>query len=308
MLVDWVIFPQIVTSIASSQNGEYIATMHLGVNGAFLWVNKTVFQRIVVNHVPQTPIYLAFGLVDQPIPHLHKSSKGRAHFYSVEDAFLDSTNNKEKNASLLEQQINRELLNIDLSNIDKNRGIELSGEAESKWRSIYQIEQIKERNQPILPPQPPPNIPFFLYDVNNLVKTDTPNTLQLKSKQSLLLENIFHQKQKNTPEQTTAILRNNKYTSELTKKNKKIKLLRASGIQKNKEEIEVEYRNITKYLRSLGPSKIQTEFIEIGKKVDYLMIMIDYFVHEVNRGKEFELIQAYLNLFLKVIKYMSIYI
>ena len=45
----------------------------------------------------------------------------------------------------------------------------LSDQPFSKWQAIFNLEQIKERNKPVLAKQDQPKAPFFLFDLDKVM-------------------------------------------------------------------------------------------------------------------------------------------
>eukprot|EP00479_Gromia_sphaerica_P006343 TRINITY_DN1760_c1_g1_i1.p1 TRINITY_DN1760_c1_g1~~TRINITY_DN1760_c1_g1_i1.p1 ORF type:complete len:181 (+),score=31.34 TRINITY_DN1760_c1_g1_i1:150-692(+) len=65
-----------------------------------------------------------------------------------------------------------------------------------------------------------------------------------------------------------------------------------------------DYTEATKFLKSLGPSAVDAEIRSLGglgsqNDVEELGLMLQYLRHEVQSKQNFELIQAYINVFLK---------
>lgn len=54
----------------------------------------------------------------------------------------------------------------------RNSYLRLSDQPASKWQAIYALEQIKERNKPMLPKEDVPKVPFFLFDINKVTEED----------------------------------------------------------------------------------------------------------------------------------------
>ena len=56
----------------------------------------------------------------------------------------------------------------------------LSDQPYSKWQAIFNLEEIKERNKPMLAKQELPKTPFFMFDLDKVMAGEnntTPNDL-----------------------------------------------------------------------------------------------------------------------------------
>jgi len=49
----------------------------------------------------------------------------------------------------------------------------LSDQPYSKWQAIFHLEEIKERNKPVLPKKDLPKTPFFLFDLDKVMAGDS---------------------------------------------------------------------------------------------------------------------------------------
>jgi len=114
----------------------------------------------------------------------------------------------------------------------------LSNQPYSKWQAIFNLEQIKERNKPLLPKKDLPKAPFFLFDLDKAVAGESnlaPNELL---KQTL-------------------------YTKEEEKENKLLK----HGFQKKLKDMikdGADQKSIVEYLKTLSPSGVELELISLA--------------------------------------------
>ena len=73
-------------------------------------------------------------------------------------------------------------LDNQVSKISQERAqfVRLSNQPYSKWQAIFNLEQIKERNKPILAKKELPKAPFFLFDIEKvLLENDaTPDLIK----------------------------------------------------------------------------------------------------------------------------------
>ena len=137
------------------------------------------------------------------------------------------------------------------------------------------MEQIKERNKPLLPKQDQPKTPFFLFDLDKVMAGD------VKALPDGILKQTF-------------------FSEATTKKDerfdKKLKSL-LDGEAKAKDVID--------YLKSLSPSGVELEFISLGSfefgtdPAESVGKMLKVFESAVKTSSDFDFVQAMLNNFLK---------
>ena len=56
----------------------------------------------------------------------------------------------------------------------------LSNQPYSKWQAIFNLEQIKERNKPMLQKKELPKAPFFLFDMEKVLLENDATTDLMK--------------------------------------------------------------------------------------------------------------------------------
>ncbi|KAF0694285.1 Aste57867_14833 [Aphanomyces stellatus] len=145
--VDYVKFKHAVTSVAMSPTGEFIATCHTSQVGIFLWANRAYFENVFLDAEPTEPI-----LMGMPLP------------LSEEEMPLDVTVDHAGETTTTDQYeaptgVDRRAF---VSPIAPSSLVTLSTAPKAMWQSLFQLELIKKRNKPKEAPKAPEQAPFFL--------------------------------------------------------------------------------------------------------------------------------------------------
>lgn len=152
--------------------------------------------------------------------------------------------------------------------------VTLSMLPESRWQTLINLELIKERNKPKEPPKKPKAAPFFLPTVGGL-------------------ETKFDITQSNEDDDESS----------------RVKKFQTFGfdspIQKLLKQEQTDRAVVfLDKLRNMSPSETDVEFRSLGPdaggSVELLCIVLQCFVELLRIGKDYELIQAYISLFLKL--------
>ncbi|KAJ3294723.1 hypothetical protein HK104_003329 [Borealophlyctis nickersoniae] len=152
--------------------------------------------------------------------------------------------------------------------------ITLSSVPRSRWQNLLSLEAIKKRNKPMEPPKAPEQAPFFLATLPGVEPkfVATPKTDTEDGNQSRVLR-----------------------LSDLNPETEFVRLLRA-GHELN------DYSSFMTYAQSLSPAAIDFEIRSLS--LENNLANLRYFVaalqEQLETRKGFELVQAYLNVFLKI--------
>lgn len=168
-------------------------------------------------------------------------------------------NNYENEEFMSAEQINAQL-------------ITLSGLPTSRWQNLLNLDVIKKRNKPKAPPKTPKAAPFFLPTLPSLsLQFDLANAQKNSESKLLIPENVLN-------------------LSEL-----------GQLIQKTVDTDD--FTNVIDKLKEYGPSKIDYEIRALGPEGGgSITVMLQFFKcieFMIKTNKDFELAQAYLNVFLK---------
>eukprot|EP00045_Choanoeca_perplexa_P015567 m.197790 g.197790 ORF g.197790 m.197790 type:complete len:898 (+) comp17026_c0_seq4:772-3465(+) len=259
-LLSWFGVAEAATSVTVSHNGEYLATSHVDSLGICLWVNRTLYANVAVNAV--TPEELAQGppLVQLPM-------YGSA---SVEEAEEDKeTEPTEAKTQAMEQETDD--TTTSLEPLDDNL-ITLSNLPKSRWVNLGKLEQIRNRNRASETVKAPSTAPFFLSTVPGLEMAFKLDEDPLKDidKQSRVL---------NFGKVGTASAFQQKLQQ---------------GFEAN------DYSELLDALKSMGLAAIDLEIRSLSEANDLEQMewFIAFLVHSLSSQRNFELAQAYMDVFL----------
>lgn len=260
-LIDCFRFSSPVTTLALSPSGEFLATAHADNVGIFLWVNKSYFSNLYLRSVDNFPKYMDFP---------EEEIKLDADFLER----LQNDNSADEEMADDIKATSEKFGRVGFVPIESNMIIR-SGLPNSKWETLDKLELIKERNKPKLPIKKNTEVPFFLEQAFEAVDE--------KESEEKEVSEISHA-------ESDSVL----------------------SLLLSKCSRDGSYSDITAYLMSLMPAALETEFRVLSFDVDEmeqdekaiieerLEQMLQYFKHELISRKNYELIQAYLNLFLQI--------
>lgn len=255
-----------VTSLALSPVSEYLATTHVDDCGIYLWTNHTLFSHVSLKPLPKD--------------------------YKPHTIALPESGSLEED--LVEKDVPEESLSAEREEEDEGTGeggsdseerqdplskgiVTLSSLPQSHWASLPHLELIKERNKPKDPPKTPRNAPFFMH-----------------TKPGLSIEFV---REEEIP------------AEEASTKSKIVKVgdgvltttfqvcLRESRKSQN-------YAPVMEKLKGMGPSSIDAEIRglspEAGGSRELMAAMLEFFLFWLRNRTDFEVLQAYMNVYLKV--------
>ncbi|GJN38938.1 hypothetical protein PR202_gb28020 [Eleusine coracana subsp. coracana] len=256
-----------ITSLSMSPNMDVLATTHVDQNGVYLWVNQALFS--------------ASMNVDNYASGKHVRNVRLPTVSSTEISEEEQVHNSgDSKHSNVEPFV---IMNHQIPNL-----ITLSLLPKSQWQSLTNLDIIKVRNKPIEPPKKPEKAPFFLPSVPSLSG-------------EILFEPPANSKETDS---STAENTNDKKMADLSSHFSR--LLQSCGETKN-------YSAFTDYLKGLSPSSLdmelrmlqiidddESENMEDKPELQSILLLLDYFIHELSCRNNFEFVQAVLKLFLKI--------
>ncbi|OAJ39198.1 hypothetical protein BDEG_23062 [Batrachochytrium dendrobatidis JEL423] len=141
----------------------------------------------------------------------------------------------------------------------------------SRWQNLLSLEAIKKRNKPIQPPKAPERAPFFLPTIAGA----TPH---------------FEIVEQTKEESSGRVFKNM-----IVDISKLARLLDECHQAKD-------YSNTMEYLKSLSPSAIDIEIrtLPVDAEHIYMRYFLEFVAFQLETLHDFELIQAYMNVFLKI--------
>ena len=287
--VDWLSFAKAPTGITISATGEFIATTHVGSVGIFLWANKAFFSNVYLDREPTDAVEMSMPVA---VP------EGQSDEIRTESS-KDSTSEQ--------QEQNYEQGNCFKSSAEKKIGgessaIVLSTAPRALWETLFNLELIKQRNKPLEPPKAPEKAPFFLPTIHKDGEMDPVFT-----DEPLAQNGEWEDDEGGDEDQVdgnSRLLNNTNFSDqphcELAKR-----LIAATQVLEPTDG-PASFHSVSEYLFSLSASAVDVElsslclgdFDEAGLKS--LSLFLIYITQELESRRSFQVVQAYLNRFLKL--------
>lgn len=286
-LIEWITFDYEPLSIAISPNNHYIALSFDSLKGIYLYLNRTLFIDFEDIESITSPIHCVLNTFKA------KKLKKRRDFT------LEEANRNELNYDNEKMKLGSDTNTIPMA-IENTQLISLSNQNNMKYRIIYNLEEIQERNEPKMKNKEKAKAPFFLFNLNDVIESKLPMKLSSTSLSNSsnspeylnILKNYSHFKNEKSFEQRKLLTKENDFI---------LKRLLLSF--KNKKTLSSE---ITSFLNTLNPYVLDLEIRSMDPLLDvdatnYLEFFLDYLMNELNESSSnFEMLQAYLNRFIKV--------
>ncbi|OAV91685.1 hypothetical protein PTTG_06524 [Puccinia triticina 1-1 BBBD Race 1] len=255
----------VATSVTFSPSGDFLASAHEDSVGIFLWVNRAQFSGFSYKSLPEN---YEIPLLDTPV------------MDGVED----------KPTEELEALLGPEAWGSDPSADSQNEIISskpleeglitLSCMPKSKWQTLLNLEVIKARNKPTEPPKAPERAPFFLPTVAG---TEPRFNVASSVQESLnSLAPPADQNKKRKLDLGDSIKVEVEFTKRLSQ-----------------SEADGEYEEFFQYLGNLSPSALDLEIRSLCD-IQHLLSLMKALEIRLKEGKDFEMVQAILRVFLKV--------
>jgi U3 small nucleolar RNA-associated protein 21 len=185
--------PAPATSLAFHPDALFLATTHMGERGAFLWSNNLRYgyaPEVVSNPLSidiETLPLLHFPIAcgeksDEPADEQQAAVERAKNAHDAKSQELkkklEKRNDEARETELFDASLDVGLLRRKqdearmqrLNELHQLDELQLSGLPRSTWYNITLIDQIKEKNQPLLPPKKK-DVPFFLPTTSELRPT-----------------------------------------------------------------------------------------------------------------------------------------
>ena len=286
-LIEWVDFEKIPLSVSISNDNQYISLSFENDNGIYLYINKTLFVDYEDITNIKKPIHCSLSVFKV------KLIKNRKDF-----DFNNQEMKEIKGVIEEEKEIPKENLNL----------ISFSNENNLKYKIINNIEEIQEKNTPEIEEKQKEKAPFFLFNIDDVIQGKLP--LKKGNNKNNLND------EENNPEYINLIKNYSHFKNERMINEKRIK----SG-KLNKDEDDgfilkkllngfnnkkIYSKEITQFLNKLNPYIVDLEIRSIDPmlvidNIDYLLLFSEYLFEEFNNSNSnYEMLQAYLNRFIKI--------
>ncbi|XP_028418818.1 WD repeat-containing protein 36-like [Dendronephthya gigantea] len=251
------------TSLSISPVGDFLATAHVDDVGIYLWANKALYSNASIIPLPAD---FQPSFVDLPSA---KTSFGE----DDEDEDSKFIENSDEETVMEEEMITDEKYKS--PDQISSELITLSLLPESRWRTLLNLDVIKQRNKPKEPPKAPKSAPFFLPTIPGVdLKFDVGKD-----------------------DTETAAPSKMRHITNFTEYSEFQQLLVECRARQD-------YQQLSRKLKELGPSAIDAEFrcLAPGAGGDVVLMenMMEFLITQLELRNDFELIQGYMALFLKL--------
>lgn len=319
--VDWMTFASAPTALSLSTTGEFLATAHQGKLGISLWCDRSFFQTVHLDgaNPPSKPYQMdepAAVAEDEDVDALAK----RALEDNAKMSSLGANGGKSGN---------EEDLGEEKAIVPKKAGlITLSGLPAAHWKTLFNLELVKERNKPSEAPKKPPSAPFFLQwrDGDNLTPPNVSDSKEANGENGKKEEEEWDaawsdEDGEDTVKQSTEELSDGKRKSdeELTQAKPLSKILAGPKKQKithfrsdlarllEQCSESMNFESISDHFAKMGPSAIDVALsslchgmhdLEEGLRLLHLCSM--WLLQSCKSRRNYEVFNAYLHRFLYI--------
>eukprot|EP01117_Protostelium_nocturnum_P019111 TRINITY_DN8190_c1_g1_i1.p1 TRINITY_DN8190_c1_g1~~TRINITY_DN8190_c1_g1_i1.p1 ORF type:complete len:968 (-),score=223.23 TRINITY_DN8190_c1_g1_i1:41-2944(-) len=272
-MVDWFKTDELVIGLAFSPSGHRIATAHSGRCEIYLWTNLLHYADIILR--PIDPKTSSPPRAELPSTLIESRDIKIEEDYGIENHILPKIEDNDEDE--IEKHLKKKQEEADLaaraereeeSKRDFLEGlITLSSGPISKMQSIVHHDVIKERNRVQLPEEKPKLAPFVLPVISGLVPTFAP------------LEE---------EEPVTKLQKRGEYNTTFAN-------ILESCVESG------DYAETINMMKKFSPSQADYEFLNLSYMDDGLQIrgMLELFKFQLEKNSDFELVQAFLHVFLK---------
>ncbi|KAJ2511256.1 rRNA-processing protein utp21 [Coemansia sp. RSA 2049] len=276
-MVDWFRVESVPVSLAFSPAGDFLASAHMDSVGVFLWANRSQFVDVALRQI--TPA-AADAEDDAAAVLLAMPTSAGLGADSDDEDNEDERNEKEEDDDG-EKKDGADVY-MSAERLTDNM-VTLSSLPRSKWQTLLNLAVIKKRNAPQKPAQAPEQAPFFLptaegvehrFDFGVSAATESPQ----------------QQGEGENGTEQSKIISTASAQSGLARA-----LYRA-------EETTTASTAVFDYLKALNPSAIDVEIrtLPLDDGLSALKAFIRAATAQLQSKRDFELVQAYIQVFLNV--------
>lgn len=262
-LVDCFRVPSACTSLSMSPAGDYLATAHADDLGVYLWSNVTLYSRVTLGPLSEDHVPETARLPSGVVRGLDLGDDPGRHASGVCLSDAGASEERTDDAEIADGYDSPEQIS--------DRLVTLSSLPYSRWQNLLNVDVIKQRNRPRQPPRAPKAAPFFI-----------PTSAGLDPKFVL-------------PEREEGGTRILSYgVAGLSPFGKLVNSCADTG----------NYSPLLEKLKEMGPSTIDFEVRslapESGGTTEVLLNFARAMLAGLQSRKDYELVQSYLGIFLKV--------
>jgi len=198
---------------------------------------------------------------------------------------------------------------------DSNKLITISSNPKSVWKNLANWDSILQRNRPSMKVKKNmANIPFFTPTKlhHHHIEMDTSVfSAELEEKQTMIEQKLkmeqFEKRKKILDNVTNSKFNNidaKRMDNEYNTCSRLIYFIKKEFDEKKENEKDLKYEMARDYLLSLNPSASDAELhsvgLNIGTSKSELLLIIKFFIYQLGTNRNFEHIQSFISLFLKI--------
>ncbi|KAJ3041212.1 hypothetical protein HDV00_009750 [Rhizophlyctis rosea] len=260
-MVDVFKVDSVATSISMSPTGDFLATAHADHVGIFTWTNRAQFANLSLRNLSDGDV------VEMELP----SAAGGEE--AGEEVEVGGEGGGEEEEGTVEPLKGDGFIRTPEDLVDQM--ITLSNLPKSRWQNLLSLEAIKKRNKPIEPPKAPEKAPFFLTTLPGV----DPKFVANKDAMDMDDDN------------RSRVLK----LGELKPETEFVQLLRAG-------DAAGDYAEFLSYASTLGPAALDFEIRSLSLENDLsdFRCFVQALQQRLEERTDFELVEAYLNAFLKI--------
>lgn len=264
-LIDYFMVESPATSIAFSPTGDFLATSHVDDLGIYLWCNRSMYSHLSLRPLPADFVPSLVNLPSTIVEDVEGNDS-----WKEKDEESHPSEDKTQDQHIPEE---------DVAVVPISKGLlTLSALPKSRWCNLELLDTIRQRNKPVEPPKQPKEAPFFLPTLPGL----EPKFVLPESEIPL-----------NEPSASRIV--------NLGKLNPATEFVRSL---QECASIGGSFDSAVEILKGMGPAAIEGEIRglspEGGGSVEHLECFIKLLLDQIKTGTNFELVEAYMGLFLKL--------
>jgi U3 small nucleolar RNA-associated protein 21 len=316
LCIEWLGFRSPPTSMTMSPTGEFLATTHQGKLGIHVWSDRSFYQTVQSHGGTMSePVDM-----DDPVPVSDDASDRNETIQMLRNSNSGAANDIQTNEK------------EDFA--PKQTGlVTMSGLPPTHWKTLFHLELIKERNKPIEPPKKPPTAPFFLQwrsgealDGAEPIETESKKPVSDKAENEEEWAAAWSDENADDDEASRESASENEASAKplveykrdrndqavVVKKRRKVSYHRshlASLLAAHDEDQEFsgkqEFRHVTEYVATLGPSAIDVALSslcsgshDLDEGLPLLKGACSWLSEACDTRERFEVINAYVHRFL----------
>eukprot|EP00741_Cyanophora_paradoxa_P021293 tig00021348_g20553.t1 len=274
------------TSLALSPANDYLATTHVGSTGIHLWSNRLQFSAPFLRPPPDLSNPRALPLPTASGAPGEDDDEGGGGGLEAGEGEEGDVGDGLPRALASEAVVSAALRRAE------GRHVTLSGAPRARWQTLADIDVIKERNRPREGPKAPEAAPFFLPTLPGLQAkfgvAPGPSGAAGAGEENGAGEDESARKRKKRVGKLGSLLPSN----------------RLAGILRDCAEAGGPYDAVVGHLSALGPAQVDLEIRSLpappeDEACTALVDFLAFAAAHLERRRDFELVQAYLNVFLR---------